>query len=230
MSNKSNRPLERLLKVLEVVIEQTKENPNQDIFRISVTDFLNKDKVFVDQEHLEITFQDINEDTGNEGFIFLETELIETDYIKTASGVGDGPGGYITVKTRVKNKGGLNEYYNQKKKSLTSGLSETKGEITSLVLIAQPNTKDLKVAVNGDEENLLDVGGDSWNKLFEIANKQNIPSFGNKGVRTYFNSSKLNPLRTAGYLQTKIIKTENGQLLPNIPIKTRRPRGRKKTT
>jgi hypothetical protein len=53
--------------------------------------------------------------------------------------------------------------------------------------------------------------------MYELAKTQEV-SF-EKGFYDYFNSNKLNPLYTNGFKVSKILKEQDGYIVPNIEIK-----------
>jgi hypothetical protein len=56
-----------------------------------------------------------------------------------------------------------------------------------------------------------------WGSMYELAKNQKIPF--DKNFYDYFNYQQTNPLYTKGFQTTKILKEEDGDIVPNIEIK-----------
>lgn len=81
----------------------------------------------------------------------------------------------------------------------------------------------IKVYINGNYENEpMDFSRNKkWGKMYELAKKQEVPF--EKSFYDYFNYQQTNPLYTNGFKITKILKEQDGSIVPNIKIKILTP-------
>ena len=92
-----------------------------------------------------------------------------------------------------------------------------------IITVVEPENKKniFKIVINNDYLHSLtaDRIKPSWNLLFKIAQKEQVPLEGNKGSLDYFNSNKNNKIYTqTGYKKTKILKIISNTIVPNIKI------------
>jgi len=76
----------------------------------------------------------------------------------------------------------------------------------------------MKVYVNKEYRQELDFSrGGNWGKLYEVAENGAVKF--NKGFLDYFNSNQKNPLYAKhGFLKTKLLKEQDGEIVPNVEI------------
>lgn len=90
----------------------------------------------------------------------------------------------------------------------------------SKIVIVDSGSKSYKLAVNGDYKNCLEPsqGRKYWELFLQTA--QNIPleKENHKGYFDYINSNKNNLFIKAGYGKSKLLKVNNGYILPNVPM------------
>jgi len=214
MSKKSNRPLERQLRVLEVVLQHIKENPDEETFRIPFDEFSTKDPLFKDREGLEIAFEKIN--TSGKA-ISIEIETVETGTITTITG-GKITEGYDAVKIHVEDPDVLRQYL----KDLKAGVvvDTTSRVIRKLTLVKLVGTKrEIKFVINDDYDNVREGTASSWITLLSIAEGEDASASEYKAVKDYFNSNSGCQLYSrTGFVKTKILEAKNGFLIPAVEM------------
>ncbi|MEI6280945.1 MAG: hypothetical protein WCP17_03040 [bacterium] len=105
------------------------------------------------------------------------------------------------------------------KQKMTQPISINIGEINQLELLEdKEERKKITVYINIQYGNPKSYNRrKSWGKMYELAKEQETSY--NKGFFDYFNSNKTNPLYSKeGFKVTKILKQENGTIVPNIKI------------
>lgn len=81
----------------------------------------------------------------------------------------------------------------------------------------------INIYVNGNYENgPMDFSRNKrWGKMYELAKSQEVPF--EKSFYDYFNYQQTNPLFTKGFKVSKILKEQDGYIVPNIEIKLTTP-------
>lgn len=100
--------------------------------------------------------------------------------------------------------------------------SKNKGLIQKLEVVEPKAGNKFKIVVNHDYENPIhaDKVKPSWDLLFRVAGENLTEADGHKSSLDYLNTNKGCRLYTkTGYQLTKILKVENGYILPAIEIK-----------
>jgi len=101
-------------------------------------------------------------------------------------------------------------------------LSENKGPIKKLGLVKPKHGNRFKIVINEDYLNPVeaDMAKPSWSTLFEIAEEKLLDAENHKATIDYFNFNKGCRLYVkTGYAVTRILKVENGYIMPAIEIK-----------
>lgn len=99
-------------------------------------------------------------------------------------------------------------------------VSGTPVEITRIDVLEDKNErKGVTIYININYENPETfLRKENWSEMYKLAREQYVPY--KKAVFDYFNSNKKNPLYSRlGFRVTKILKQENGEIVPNIEIK-----------
>lgn len=77
----------------------------------------------------------------------------------------------------------------------------------------------VRIYINGNykDEPMNLSRNNRWGLIYKLAKKEEVPF--NKNLYDYFNYQQTNPLYTKGFQVTKILKEEDGYIVPNIQIK-----------
>lgn len=95
-------------------------------------------------------------------------------------------------------------------------------KISSLTVIDNPQSKRFKIIVNGDDRHPVEVSATkpTWAMLRDLARGEAVEADGNKKSIDYLNSNKRSTLyKSSGCDLTKIVRVEDGMIVPAIPIK-----------
>lgn len=91
-------------------------------------------------------------------------------------------------------------------------------KIKSIVCVKPGFSSNYQIIINNDYINPMEVSSvnTSWRQFLELAEEQEIDN--DKGFYDFINGSRNLLVAKTGYKQTKILKVDNGSIVPNIPL------------
>lgn len=113
------------------------------------------------------------------------------------------------IKTYLKDKLGV------KSNTVTNG-----NLIEKIEILEDKNERGrISVYINGNykDDTISFSRNKRWGKMYELAKSQEVPY--EKSFYDYFNYQQTNPLYTKGFNVSKILKEQDGYIVPNIEIK-----------
>jgi hypothetical protein len=101
------------------------------------------------------------------------------------------------------------------------GSTATNGNFIKKIEVLKDETERgrVKIYINGNykDEPMNLSRNNRWGLIYKLAKKEEVPF--DKNLYDYFNYQQTNPLYTKGFQVTKILREEDGYIVPNIQIK-----------